>query len=142
MRFFSYHGVYAEETRAGQPFEVDLTLQLDLSAAARTDELKHTVDYGAAHGLVARLVAGPPHNYLLEALSLRIITSLLRAFPAVHSVRVAVRKPHVAIAGLLDYSGVTMERRRDQLARELQQAEEQEQQAKQASPFARDPRPS
>jgi dihydroneopterin aldolase len=115
MRFFSHHGVYAEETRSGQPFEVDLSLQLDLSAAARADDLSLTVDYGSAHAVVSRLVEGPPHYHLLEALSLRLIVGLLRAFPAVHAVRVTLRKPRVALPGLLSHSAVTMERRRDQL---------------------------
>lgn len=127
MRFFSHHGVYAEETRSGQPFEVDLSLTLDLSAAARADDLSLTVDYGAAHAVIARIVNGPPYYHLLEALSLRLIIAMLRAFPSVHAVRVVVRKPRVALPGLLAHSAVSMERRRDQLT-DLEQIEREHEQ--------------
>ena len=39
VRGFGYHGVYAEEKRAGQEFVVDVTMSLDLRAAAASDFL-------------------------------------------------------------------------------------------------------
>jgi dihydroneopterin aldolase len=120
MRLFSYHGFYAEETRKGQPFECDLDLSMPLTEAGESDALAHTVDYGAVHAMLQRILIGPPYLKLLESLSLRCIDQLLLAFPRVHSIRITMRKPQVSLQGLLEYSGVTMERSREQRANALQ----------------------
>ncbi len=44
---FAYHGVFDHERRDGQIFVIDLELGIDTSAAARSDALGDTVDYGA-----------------------------------------------------------------------------------------------
>ena len=36
MRFFAHHGLYPEENRLGQRYEVDVDLIGDLAAAGRT----------------------------------------------------------------------------------------------------------
>jgi len=41
-----HHGVYAEERATGQPFIVDVVLQLDLAPAAASDDVGDTVHYG------------------------------------------------------------------------------------------------
>ena len=41
-----HHGVFPEERRDGQDFVVDITVWLDLSAAAASDDLADTLDYG------------------------------------------------------------------------------------------------
>ena len=43
----AYHGVMPHEAKVGQPFKLDLVLDIDLGEAARTDSLKHTVSYDA-----------------------------------------------------------------------------------------------
>src|SRR5262245_50465514 len=41
----AYHGVMPHEGKVGQPFVLDLILDIDLTEASRTDKLKHTVSY-------------------------------------------------------------------------------------------------
>ena len=43
---FAHHGVFDFERRAGQTFVVDLVLGLDTRAAAASDDLAETVNYG------------------------------------------------------------------------------------------------
>src|SRR6201989_3026158 len=50
---FGYHGVFEAERRDGQVFLADLVLAVDTRAAARSDDLQDTVDYGS---LVTRVV--------------------------------------------------------------------------------------
>jgi len=45
LRLWAHVGVLAHERELGQWFEVDLTLRVDLSAAARRDALADTLDY-------------------------------------------------------------------------------------------------
>src|SRR5262249_60528137 len=41
----AYHGVMPHEGKVGQPFVLDFVLEIDLTEASRTDQLKHTVSY-------------------------------------------------------------------------------------------------
>ena len=50
MRFWGRHGVLPTEATLGQRFDVDATVFVDLASAAASDEVAHTVDYGAVHG--------------------------------------------------------------------------------------------
>src|SRR5271156_5450924 len=41
----AYHGVMPHEAKVGQPFKLDLVLDIDLAQASRSDTLKATVSY-------------------------------------------------------------------------------------------------
>ena len=110
LRFEARHGVHAWERETAQPFEVDVELWLDLGPAGRADDLRLTIDYGAAYKVVAAIVDGPSVE-LLETLAERIARDLLAAF-AVDAVVVRVRKPAVRLAGPLDHSAVEIRRER------------------------------
>ena len=43
LSLHAYHGVMAHEAKVGQTFTLDLELQIDLSAAARTDKVVDTI---------------------------------------------------------------------------------------------------
>ena len=53
------HGVFDHERRDGQDFLVDITLWIDLAAAAASDDLPDTYDYGVLAQRAAAVVAGP-----------------------------------------------------------------------------------
>jgi len=46
VRFYGHHGVSKAEQTVGVWFSVDAELAVDLSAAAVSDDLNSTVDYG------------------------------------------------------------------------------------------------
>lgn len=108
MRFWGHHGVYEEERRLGQPFEVDVTLYLDLRPAGRSDRLEDTVNYADVYHAVADVFAGPPRQ-LLEALAEETAARLLRRFPLA-KVRVRVAKPSPPIPGTVGRVGVEITR--------------------------------
>lgn len=91
-----YHGVYPEERETGQTFVVDLTLDVDISRAAETDEVAHTVDYSVVVDQVVSIVQGEPVN-LLETLAESIAHAILQR-PQVHHVQVTVHKPNAPLA--------------------------------------------
>ena len=45
LSLHAYHGVMAYEAKVGQTFTIDLELDIDLAAAARTDKVADTVSY-------------------------------------------------------------------------------------------------
>lgn len=112
MRFFGYHGVFPEENKLGQQFFVDLALDIDLSEAAATDNLEATINYAEVHGVVKRVVEGPPFK-LIEALAGHVASAVLDAYTNVNEVTVSVTKPHPPFE--IHFDGVTVElcRKRD-----------------------------
>jgi 7,8-dihydroneopterin aldolase/epimerase/oxygenase len=95
LAVFGHHGVYDHEKRDGQTFLVDITLWLDLTRAAGTDDLTQTVNYGELAELAAGVVAGPPKD-LIEAVAGEIAGTVLTRFP-VHAVEVTIHKPSAPI---------------------------------------------
>lgn len=113
LRVLGIHGVLPEERRRAQPIEVDLDMEVDLSAAAASDRLTDTVDYGAVAEVVARTVSGESFA-LLEALAARVADAVL-AEPSARNVRevtVSVRKLRPPVPLDLASAGVRLERRR------------------------------
>ena len=66
-----HHGVFEHERRDGQDFIVDIKVWIDLAAAAASDDLVDTLDYGVLAQRAADIVAGPPRN-LIETVSAEI----------------------------------------------------------------------
>ncbi|HYO00781.1 MAG TPA: dihydroneopterin aldolase [Mycobacterium sp.] len=90
-----HHGVFEHERRNGQDFVVDITVWIDLAAAAASDDLADTVDYGALAQLAADVVAGPPRN-LIETVAAEIADGVM-ADERLHAVEVVVHKPDAPI---------------------------------------------
>ena len=95
LRVRGHHGVLDHERRDGQEFVVDLVVSADLSAAAASDDLADTLDYGALAQRTAAIVGGPPHD-LIEAVAGRIADDVLTD-PRVRSVEVTLHKPAAPI---------------------------------------------
>lgn len=111
MRFEGRHGVSEEERALPQPLEVDLEVEMDLSAAGRSDDLAATVDYGPLIELCCAIVEGRSFQ-LLEAIAESIATEVLTRAPVAEGVTVRVRKPAVPVDADLDYAEVVITRRR------------------------------
>lgn len=110
MQFYAYHGVFGAERELGQRFEVDVDLYVDATEAAATDDLGKAVNYVEVYGVVRAVVEGQPLN-LIEAVAGTIAKDVLDRFP-VERVTVRVRKPSVAIGGVLDGTEVELTRNR------------------------------
>ena len=95
IRGHGRHGVFDHERRDGQEFAVDVELEVGTTAAARSDDLADTVDYGQVAIAVHALIVGEPVD-LVETLAERIADACL-AFGGVHAVSVTVHKPSAPI---------------------------------------------
>ena len=111
VRARGFHGVFDSERVDGQEFVVDVDLGvISVAKAAMTDELAHTVDYGAVAQEVVSAVEGPPMN-LIEKLAVLIAERCL-TFDHVRAVRVTVHKPQAPIPVPFDDVAVTVTRAR------------------------------
>ena len=95
LRARGFHGVLEHERRDGQDFVVDVGLDVDIAAAAATDDLAQTVDYGTLAESIAAVVSGDPVD-LIETLAQRIADVCLRD-ARVRAVDVAVHKPSAPV---------------------------------------------
>lgn len=109
LECFAHHGVLDHERRDGQVFVIDLTLGLDTRAAAASDDLHDTVDYGSLVGRLRRAVESDPVD-LIETLAQRIADVALSA-DRVEWVRVTVHKPEAPIEAT--FADVALTIRRD-----------------------------
>ncbi|MGB8022370.1 MAG: dihydroneopterin aldolase [Candidatus Nanopelagicales bacterium] len=111
IRGRGFHGVYAEERTTGQEFIVDVTLGVpSISRAAKTDDLKDTVDYAGIAVAVRETIEGEAMN-LIERLA-TVIADRCLGFDFVRAVKVTVHKPNAAIPVRFDDVSVSITRTR------------------------------
>ncbi|TSD97598.1 dihydroneopterin aldolase [Gordonia rubripertincta] len=104
------HGVFDHEREDGQDFFIDVILWLDLSAAADTDDLAETVDYGALAQQVAAIVGGEPRN-LIETVGAEVAETIM-ADERISACEVTVHKPSAPIPLTFDDVAVVTRRSR------------------------------
>ncbi|WP_336800283.1 dihydroneopterin aldolase [Kaistia sp. MMO-174] len=111
LRFFGFHGVLPEEAVLGQRFRVDVTAELDLAEAGRTDDLTKTVHYGEMAVLIEEI--GRTHRYkLIEALAEAIAKAVFDTYPPVERLTVRVTKPEAPVPLATGVISIEIERER------------------------------
>ena len=110
LRASAFHGVLEHERRTGQVFIIDVTIWLDLEAAAASDDLDLTVHYGELAEEVVAAVETEPVD-LIETVAERVAGVAL-AHPPVHRVEVTVHKPSAPITVPFSDVAVTILRTR------------------------------
>ena len=108
--FHARHGVYDEERVLGGRYEVHLRLEADIAAAAQSNAVADTVDYGAVYAVVAEVMARP--RRLIETLCWEIGTQVIARFERVEAVTVTVAKLSPPVGGLASQATVTETYRR------------------------------
>lgn len=98
LRFHARVGILPHERELPQPLELDVTAWPSSAAV---------LDYRALYAAVAAAVAAEPLAYL-EDVAADVADRVLGS--GVARVRVAVRKPHVAMPGPVAYAEVVLER--------------------------------
>lgn len=110
LRVRGNHGVFEHEKRDGQDFLVDITVWLDLTEAAKTDDLAKTMHYGELAESAAAIIAGPARD-LIESVAGEIADDVLTD-ERVTTVEVTVHKPSAPIPLTFADVAVTVRRER------------------------------
>jgi|SRR5699024_4646312 len=111
MQFYGYHGLFPEENKLGQRFNVDLNLYLSLLEAGKTDDMNKSIDYGRVFEVVQDTVEGEPKK-LIEAVAQSIADKLLVTFPLLQACRIKVKKLDPPINGHYEHVAVEIYRER------------------------------
>ena len=110
LELLAYCGVLDEEQARKQPFRLDLDLYADLSQAGQSDDLAHTVDYGAVTDRVVAQISEERYQ-LVERMAQRVADLALES-PMVSAVTVRVAKLRPPIAVQVATAGARIHRRR------------------------------
>ncbi len=76
IRVFGRHGANPGEKDVPQPFDVDVTLDVDLASARRSDALAETIDYDRLHRRLTAIVRDRSYD-LLERLAQEMIDAIM-----------------------------------------------------------------
>ena len=112
IELYAYGGVTEAERKVGQRYRVNVTLELDLAAAARSDAIEDTVSYADVHTVVVETARERQFN-LLENVAARIADRILRRFPA-DRVTVHLEKLLPPIDGVVGSAAVEITRQQSQ----------------------------
>lgn len=106
MEFRAFHGCLEHEKIAGNDFTVDFRGEVDMSAAAESDNLQDAVNYAEIYDVVKEEMAKP--SDLLEHVAGRIVKALEAKFPQFTSFSVRVSKKRPPVNGVVQWSRITM----------------------------------
>lgn len=106
IQCYAYHGVAPQENLIGNEYVIQLKLKVDISKAARTDEVADTVNYAEVHEAVKAEMDIP--SKLVEHVAGRMAETLFKRFPVIEEVRLRLSKRNPPMGGDLDAAGVEL----------------------------------
>ena len=104
IHLYGKHGCYDQEAVLGGHYELTVYVRTDISDAAKSDELRDTIDYEAVYNLCIDIFA-ERHN-LLESLAYKMAKGIMKAFDEAKGVRVKLSKLHPPLPGKVGRSTV------------------------------------
>ena len=111
IAIFAHHGVYAEEIKNGNNFEIDLEVEVP-DTLGISDVLDDALDYTKLYDTVVNVSDTKRYN-LLEAFAWDICAKILRSFLEVISVKVKLRKLNAPVGGKIKFVEVEYNASRD-----------------------------
>lgn len=103
LHFFAYHGLYAEERKTGNEFEVNLYVTYATGAETITN-LNATVNYSQLYRLLKAEMQNP--RGLLETFVMEVADIIYSTFPQIKKVETSITKLQPPIAGFKGTVGV------------------------------------
>ncbi len=104
VRFFAFHGLYEEEKREGNDFEVSLAV----SFFPQTDvinSIRETINYAVLYEIVNAEMQEP--RDLLETLTMTMAAKIKTAYPEVKKITISITKLNPPIPGIKGSTAVT-----------------------------------
>jgi dihydroneopterin aldolase len=108
LRFFAFHGVYAEELKTGNEFEVNASVNFETGKELIT-HLHDTVNYVKVYNIIRTLMSH--HEPLLETVAMKIADEIHKEFPPVKSVEIQIVKLHPPIINFTGHVAVTYKKK-------------------------------
>ena len=103
LRFRGYHGLYPEEQKTGNEFDVELSLAFDPGESILT-ALDAAIDYAAVYETVKQQMT--EREDLLETWLMKLAEKLHTRFPMIKKTDISITKLQVPIRGFSGRCGV------------------------------------
>lgn len=103
LRFHAFHGLYEEEKKTGNEFEVNLWVDY-IPSAEVISEISDTVNYADLFGIVRSGMNKP--TALLETLAIQITEAIWESFPQIKKTDILISKLHPPITQFTGRVGV------------------------------------
>jgi len=107
LRFFAFHGLYAEERKTGNEFEINLSVSFQPSSGTITG-ISDTVNYSALYSLLKTEMQKPRH--LLETFLMEVAEIIHASFPQIKKIEISITKLHVPIVKFTGTAGGRFEK--------------------------------
>lgn len=107
IKLYAYHGCLPEEGIIGSNYEVNVVLETDFIAAAKTDDLNLTIDYVLVHQIVREEMA--LRSKLIEEVGYRILNRFKKELQKLRKTTVEIIKICPPINGDVESVSVILE---------------------------------
>jgi len=104
LRFFAGHGMYEEEMKVGNEFEVDISIACK-SPKKTITSINQTVDYVDVFKIVQEEFA--ERKFLLETCAMKIAEKVQLKFPEIQTIHISIRKLNPPITNFSGSVGIT-----------------------------------
>jgi dihydroneopterin aldolase len=103
LRFLAYHGLYKEERKSGNEFEINLAVSYKPLSGTITG-IADTVNYADLFALLKTEMQKPRH--LLETLVMEVAEVIHVSFPQIKRIEISMTKLHVPVLKFTGTAGV------------------------------------
>lgn len=110
LEIMARHGLFPEEKKLGQKFLVSVDCAYNMTQAAVSGDLAHSLNYGQLCQDISRLLTENTYD-LIETCAFRLVEYIFATFPYVGEVTVSIKKPFAPIGLPLDYPEVRITRK-------------------------------
>ncbi len=104
MQFYAFHGVAPQETKVGNLFIVNITLEAPLEKAAKSDLVDNTISYAILYDLIKEEMNIPAK--LLENVGYRIAKRIVERFPQITQLTISVAKKNPPMGADMDAAAI------------------------------------
>ncbi len=107
LRFFAFHGLYPEEKKTGNEFEIDLTVAF-IPLSGTITGLDDTVNYAALYEVLRAEMQRP--RELLETFAMEMTEIIHRSFAHAKKISISITKLHLPIPAFTGKATVSYQR--------------------------------
>jgi len=93
---YGYHGVLDSERQEGQDFIVDVSMDVDTTPAAHSDDVTQTVNYAEVAADIVAIIEGEPRN-LIETVMAQIADTVMANYELIQSATITLHKPQAPV---------------------------------------------
>jgi len=104
LRFFADHGLYADEARTGNEFEINVSLEYP-APDQTISSIHQTIDYAVVYEIIREEFS--IRQELLETCAMKISSELHKSFPGITRVQISIDKLTPLITNFIGSLGVT-----------------------------------